>query len=49
MAIKGTKVVACCTESHIDLMRLLDSPPLGRQVKLGNPDWQELFRCTKQG
>lgn len=43
-----TKVPACCTESHMDIMRLLDSPLLGRQVDLGKSRWQELFPCTKQ-
>lgn len=47
MAIEGTKVAACCTESRINIMRLLESPPLGKQVGLGKPGWQELFRCAK--
>lgn len=32
MAVHGTEVAARCTESHINIVRLLDSPRLGRQV-----------------
>lgn len=48
VSVQGPEVAACCTESHTNITRLLDSPRLGRQLNLGNPGWQELFPSTKQ-